>query len=245
MFSKVLSGEIPENTVLSHDLLEGSYLRCGLASDIVLMDGYPTSYASFKQRAVRWIRGDFQIARWINREILDKRENKKKNPLNLLSKHKILDNLLRALTPIFSALTIVDFYIINIFHEINANEILIVPILSILSTTLIDIVSRVIYKKEGQKYQRTFFPRINSFFASIIRGILTIAELPDKAYNSIEAIAKTIYRMNISKKHLLEWTTSEEADKLAKTSMISYYKNMIPNIVLGTLRINLCIFKQK
>ena len=40
IFSKILKNEIPENMVLSHDLLEGSYLRCGLATDIILMEDF-------------------------------------------------------------------------------------------------------------------------------------------------------------------------------------------------------------
>ena len=64
-YLKVLKNEIPENKVLSHDLLEGNYLRCGLASDILLMDGYPTKYSSFMVRLSRWIRGDWQIIEWL------------------------------------------------------------------------------------------------------------------------------------------------------------------------------------
>ena len=64
-YSKVLKDRIPENTVLSHDLLEGCYLRCGLVSDIMLMDGYPTKYNSFMNRLSRWIRGDIQISSWL------------------------------------------------------------------------------------------------------------------------------------------------------------------------------------
>ena len=92
-YSKILKNEIPINTVLSHDLLEGCYLRCGLASDILLMDGYPTKYTSFMSRLSRWIRGDWQIAKWF--------KNKK---LNVLSKFKILDNLRRSLFEIFTIL---------------------------------------------------------------------------------------------------------------------------------------------
>ena len=66
-FQKVLKDEIPENTVLSHDLLEGCYLRCGLVSDIMLMDGYPTKYNSFMNRLSRWIRGDWQITNWLKK----------------------------------------------------------------------------------------------------------------------------------------------------------------------------------
>ena len=80
-FSTILNNEIKENTVLSHDLLEGSYLRCGLASDIMLMDGYPTTYMSFKQRLYRWIRGDYQITLWLKNKIENRKGNKKVNPL--------------------------------------------------------------------------------------------------------------------------------------------------------------------
>ena len=89
LYSKILKNEIPENTVLSHDLLEGNYLRCGLASDILIMDGYPTKFSSFITRLSRWIRGDWQIIKWL--------KNKK---LNLLSKYKIFDNLRRSLLEI-------------------------------------------------------------------------------------------------------------------------------------------------
>ena len=79
------------------------------------------------------------------------------------------------------------------------------------------------------------------FGASLIRGILALGSLPDKAYISLDAIIRTIYRMKISKKHLLEWTTSEEAESLAKGTLTSYYQKMLPNIVLGIFSIVLGI----
>ena len=100
VYSKVLKDQIPENTVLSHDLLEGCYLRCGLATDIILMDGYPTKYNSFMNRLSRWIRGDWQIVRWL------------KSNLNLLSKYKITDNLRRSLLEISISIAIIYSYIV-------------------------------------------------------------------------------------------------------------------------------------
>ena len=73
------------------------------------------------------------------------------------------------------------------------------------------------------------------FKASIIRGILEIMILPHKAYVNANAIIKTIYRMNISKQNLLEWTTAEEAEIQARTDILSYYKNMIVNLIFGVL----------
>ena len=88
----MLANEIKENTVLSHDLLEGSYLRCALTSDIMLMDGYPSSYISFRTRLYRWIRGDYQILPWLGKTIENKKGEIKQNPLKLLSKYKIFSN---------------------------------------------------------------------------------------------------------------------------------------------------------
>ena len=100
VFSEIITNQIPENTVLSHDLLEGCYLRCGLVSDILLLDGFPTKYNSYITRLSRWIRGDWQILKWITSSIKIKNGTTITNPLNTLSRYKILDNLRRSITPI-------------------------------------------------------------------------------------------------------------------------------------------------
>ena len=89
IFYKLLNNQIEENSVLSHDLLEGSILRCALSSDIVLLDSFPSNYNSFKTRKSRWIRGDAELIPYLF--------NKRNLKLNLLSKYKILDNLNRNL----------------------------------------------------------------------------------------------------------------------------------------------------
>lgn len=235
VFSTVLKNEIPENKVLSHDLLEGSYLRAGLATDILLMDGYPSNYNSYKSREHRWLRGDYQIICWLKNYIVDKKENKKKNPLNKLSKYKIFDNLIRGIFPISAMFIIIYLSFLSKFYKINTTPFLITTILSVCIPTVIDILDKIIYYKNGKKLKKCFEPGINLFLASIIRGIVAIAVLPDKAYSNLNAIVKTIYRLLISKKHLLEWVTSEQAEKLSKTDLKSYYINMFPNVILGIL----------
>ena len=237
VFSQVLANEIPENTVLSHDLLEGSYLRCGLASDIVLMDGYPKSYQSFKNRLHRWIRGDWQIISWLGNSIYNKQKEKKHNPINLLSKYKIFDNLIRELKETMIITTIIYICIIDMIYHVKIGPIIALLIISAIIPMLIEIINRIIFKKEAETIQKTFTKTISGVKASIIRAILALAVLPDKAYLSLDASIKTIYRLCISKKHFLEWTTSEETEKKVKKDIKSYYQNMIPNIVLGILGI--------
>ena len=83
IFHKILKKEIPENKVLSHDLLEGNYLRCSLATDILVLDDYPSKYSTYSLRIERWTRGDFQIASWLKNKITIKNKQKKKNPFRL------------------------------------------------------------------------------------------------------------------------------------------------------------------
>lgn len=237
IFSKILNNEIPENTILSHDLLEGSYLRCGLATDIMLMDGYPVGYNSSKSRLHRWIRGDWQIIIWLKDKIKNKRGEIKNNPLNILSKYKIFDNLVRSLLEVSSILTIIYMCILDYFYKIKIWPIITTVLIAVLTPTVIDVINKIVFKREGEKRQKTFNKTLSGINASLLRGLFTLATLPDKAYMSANAICKTLYRLKVSKKHMLEWVTAEEAEKMAKKDIKSYYINMAPNIILGILGI--------
>ena len=232
VFSQVMKNAIPENTVLSHDLLEGCYLRCGLVSDVMLMDGYPTKYTSFMNRLSRWTRGDWQIIRWL----------RSKSPLNLLSKFKIFDNLRRS---VFELSILIGLIYINILRATYNIDILGIDLLLILIEIIpyiLELFNHLIAKKEGEAKQKTFTPKISGLKGIFARTIISLGCVPYKAYMCLKAISKTIYRLTITHKNLLEWTTSEEAEKLAKTDLISYYKNMLINVILGI--ISLIIYSQ-
>ena len=234
VFEKVLKNQIPENTVLSHDLLEGSYLRAGLATDIIIMDGYPEKYNSFMTRLARWIRGDWQIIRWV----------KRKSPLNTLSKYKIWDNLRRSLFEISVIIGYIYLTIINIIYDKTIwPNVAILTIVSILPFIL-EVLNAIIFKREGEQTQKTFTPQITGIKGAFLRGIITYSCLPYKAYISLKAILKTLYRLIFSHKNLLEWTTSEEAEKQAKTDIFSYIKHMWLNILFAVFTIIIGIYRR-
>ncbi len=149
IFHNVLNNTFPENTVLSHDLLEGSYLRCALVNDIVLLDGYPSKYTASMSRSHRWIRGDWQIIGWLG----------KHNPLNALSKFKILDNLRRSLIPVMAFLSILVSTIIIFMKDFagdrvtNNSSYLIyaISLVAITMPTIIDIFNYIVFKKDVEK----------------------------------------------------------------------------------------------
>ena len=234
VYSKIMGNQIPENTVLSHDLLEGCYLRCALVSDIMLMDGYPTKYNSFMNRLSRWIRGDWQIIKWIG----------SKSPLNLLSKYKIFDNLRRSFLEISIIIALIYCNIIGAIEQKSIYASVLIMLIAYIFPYILELISKIIFKKEGEEKQKTFEPKISGIKGSIFRSIITLACLPYKAYISAKAIIKTIYRITISKKHLLEWTTSEEAEKQAKSDLISYYNQMAINIIAGFTSIALGFLKE-
>ena len=95
-FMAALEDCVPENALLSHDLFEGLHARVALVSDVEIVDEYPSSVLTHARRQHRWIRGDWQILFWLF-PFVPSRHGLKRNPLPLIGRWKILDNLRRSL----------------------------------------------------------------------------------------------------------------------------------------------------
>lgn len=243
VFHKVLSNEIPENTVLSHDLLEGSYLRAGLDTSIFLIDGCPAKYNSYMQRLHRWLRGDWQLIGWLGKTITAKDGVKKLNPLNKLSKFKILDNLRRSLVSVFALILIIIGLVTRTMTSFA------IGFISVVFPSILDIGNYIVFKKNTPSSfsvaNKSITKVIGDLNASILRGLLDFMFLPNKAFITLNAICKSIYRLKITKQNLLEWTTSEEAEKQAKTDLLSYFKNMKANVILGVFGLLVGLYYSK
>ncbi|UWX04627.1 hypothetical protein H1235_08055 [Pseudoxanthomonas sp. NC8] len=96
-FEYALAERFPDNSILSHDLLEGCYARAGLVSDVRLYEEYPERYAADIKRRARWIRGDWQLLPWLLPWVPRRGGGFERNPLSWLSRGKLLDNLRRSL----------------------------------------------------------------------------------------------------------------------------------------------------
>ena len=149
----------------------------------MLMDGFPTSYMAYKTRTSRWTRGDWQILGWLFGKIKDKNGSKKKNPLNLVSKYKIINNLVKSTFEIFALLAIIFLLVLDYSKNISIWPVMTTIIASVLIASIIELVNKIVYKKDGEVYQRTFYKSISGTKASIIRGALELGLIPDKAYN--------------------------------------------------------------
>ncbi len=228
-FHKVLDGRFPENRILSHDLIESTYLRAGLATDIELFDDYPPTYDSFSKRNHRWTRGDWQIASWLLPRVPEA-EGKVRNPINLLSKWKIFDNLRRSLNPFFLTL----FFIAGWFWlpgaawlwTLAAFGILAFPIYVTLSSDILNRPARVRWKLYWEKVRSNL--KINT-----AQALFTLIILPHQAIVHLDAILRSLYRMIISKRWLLEWTTASLAERNSFDSPLSYLRSMVFPVLLG------------
>ena len=179
VFYTVLSGQFPEEHILSHDLLEGAYVRTGFASDISLYDTFPKTYLAWSKRQHRWMRGDWQIISWLFAYVPGAGHKMQLNPLSLLNRWKILDNVRRALFPVAALTLLITAWFFDGAWFWSAFV-------------------AAIY----------FFPAFFDWRGSV-KCVINIALMPYQAFLSLSAALTVWYRRHISHRHLLEWQSTE------------------------------------
>lgn len=224
-FYSVLNDTIPENKVLSHDLLEGSFMRCGLASDIVLLDNYPSSYASYRKRKNRWIRGDIQVLPWL------------KSNLNFLSKYKIQDNILRNSNEIFLFLATFVAIVTTNFSNI------LVALLLYAIPTILEYYCYYFDSDDNEFKPQLYSYKMGKCGHIFKKFIINFLILPDEAIVEFTSICQALYRMIFSHKKMLEWTTAKEAD-LNQNHYAKYYnEKMCFQYIAAILLLVILFFK--
>lgn len=228
VFKRALHTAIPENFVLSHDLLEGSYLRAGLAADIELIDGYPEKYSSYIMRLHRWVRGDWQLIRWLQHRLPNKDNVTTKNPLSILSRWKILDNMRRSLVPVS-----ITFIIVLGLSILPGNSIVWLgyAIFTLLIPLIIGLLNYLLAKYYRVQRERINGNLILGIRAASLQILINFIFLPYFSYTMLNAVIKTLYRVYISKKNLLEWVTAADAEKNSKNDLPSYIMRMLPSLL--------------
>lgn len=215
-YRSVLSGKIPDNRVLSHDLLEGSFLRAGLLSDVEVIDSYPTTYIAWFERMHRWIRGDWQLLPYFGKKITDKNGNRIENPLTFHAKWKILDNLRRSLiSPVLAVILFLSFNLLSGHFWLW----MILLFLTLASPLLLSSFDSLIlrnYRFYGQKLHATIYYGLKGALYQLFYMILFLAH---QAWFSLDAIVRTLYRLTISKKNLLSWVTAADVEKRLKNTL--------------------------
>ncbi|HRC72703.1 MAG TPA: glucoamylase family protein [Candidatus Competibacter sp.] len=230
-FERALAGRFPENRILSHDLLEGCYARSGLLSDVRFYEDYPASYRADVSRRHRWIRGDWQIARWLWPRVPDLEGRSRKNPLTALSRWKVFDNLRRSLAPVALTLLLVLGWLVLAtpgFWTLGVLGILLLP-------PVITSFPGMVRKPGDIGWRQHLTAAARSLLQQLANEVFTLACLPYEAFFSLDAIARTMWRMVVSGRGLLEWTPSTDAERQKRGDLAGFYRTMAGAPTLAAL----------
>ncbi len=239
IFDQVLYERFPEHLILSHDLLEGSYLRCGYASDIEIVDGFPSKFLVEASRNHRWARGDSQIISYLGAKVKNKNKELETNPLNLLEKYKILDNIIR----MFVYPSLLFILVLTIFKEKYQLLFLLFTLLVVAFPILSFLRSKLYVKKEltTTVYYKDL---LYGGKALLLRTATVFSTIPYYTNLYMDAFVRAIYRMFYSHKNLLSWTSSEDASKTISSSFLNYVREFSYQIIFSIILLIVAIFMQ-
>ncbi len=231
-FEQSLKGRLPENRILSHDLLEGCYARSGLLSDVPLYEEYPCDYSADVDRRHRWIRGDWQIARWLLPRVPGLGGRRQKNPLSGLSRWKILDNLRRSLvSAALTALLLLGWMLMSRpwFWTLSIAGIILIP-------SLITFVLDLLRKPDDAVLSQHLAAGVHGATRHFAQAAFMILCLPYEAYFSLDAIVRTAVRMLVTHRRILEWSLSVDPDRNRRTDIAAFWRMMwlAPAIAVAT-----------
>jgi len=226
VFQQVLEQRFPCNAILSHDMIEGAYARAGLLSDVEVIDDYPSRIAAYSKRKHRWVRGDWQILFWLFPRVPDYFGNVVRNPINLISRWKILDNLRRSLTEIAMLAILVSGWL---FLPGKALYWTLATLGMFAAPTYLQFAMGIL-RSGNNKFSARFWKEwFGDFAAANAHLFMRLVCLPQQSMVTLDAIVRVVVRMAVTRRKLLEWETaaeSEASDK--KRSPVDIYLAATP-----------------
>ena len=227
---RVLDRRFPRNALLSHDLVEGAYARAGLVSDIEIIEDYPSHYSAHNRRKHRWLRGDWQIAEWLRPLVPDESGQKVANPLSMVSRWKIFDNLRRSLVePALFTLFLLGWLCLPGRPEAWTLATVVVVFLPALVQLAFDSIRAVVFGKA-----EVLRDGLNAFIDTSIANWLTITFLAHQALLSLDAMVRTMVRRLVTRQRLLQWETAAQAELAGyKRTILDIYLDSTPLLALG------------
>jgi cyclic beta-1,2-glucan glucanotransferase len=208
----VLNRRFPRNALLSHDLIEGAYARAGLATDIEIIDDYPSHYSAYSRRMHRWVRGDWQIVQWMFSRVPDEAGKWGPNPISAISRWKILDNLRRSLVdPFLFILFIAGWF----WLPAGPLYWTVVPLILLAIPAVVQFcfgVGRAIFS--GYKGQTV--EALSGLGHTALLILLRLVFLAHQTLLAIDAIVRSLVRRFITGERLLEWETAAQAEQQSR-----------------------------
>ncbi|MDO5499625.1 MAG: glucoamylase family protein, partial [Propionibacteriaceae bacterium] len=231
-FHRALEGRIPENTLLSHDLLEGNYSRSGLVTDVEVVEEYPTAYEVAAARNHRWLRGDWQLLPWLL--------GRRGKGLTGLGRWKMIDNLRRSIVPIFTVAGTILAAAVLPWPALLAWLIIALAIHLIPPT--LPLWRRILLNRKGVTRASQARALAEDTRIAFALTFLNLTLTAHEAQQGIDAILRTFARL-ITRRKLLEWTTADALTQRAKGTPSSYLQMMGPSLLAPIVLLVLALLR--
>jgi cyclic beta-1,2-glucan synthetase len=225
-FQQVVEHRFPCNTILSHDMIEGGYARAGLVSDIEVVDDYPSHVSALSRRKHRWVRGDWQIIFWLLPRVPDFFGKRVANPLSVISRWKILDNLRRSLTEMATFVMLVSSWLFfpgkALYWTLATLGVIALPTYCQFAVSIL--------RARRDLFTGVYWKNLAADFAiSQANLFMRIAFLCHQSLVTIDAVVRAVVRMTVTHERLLEWETAAEAEvDWTKKSPVETYLEITP-----------------
>jgi cyclic beta-1,2-glucan synthetase len=230
-FEKTLKNRIPENALLSHDLFEGSFARSGFVSDVEFFEDFPSHSEVSSARNHRWTRGDWQLLPWIF--------GRGGRSLSLISRWKMIDNLRRSLVPLGCLSVLMGALC---FSQLHAGVWISFVLLSIaippFSSFVVDLLPRGRRSSVGEHWLEIR----KDFVLGLWHFWIKLVLLAHHAWLYTDAVIRALFRLFVSKKHLLEWVTAAQAKSSSSLSYGSFIRRLKGSIFVAVLLLALVYF---
>ncbi|TAM38518.1 MAG: cyclic beta 1-2 glucan synthetase [Rhodanobacter sp.] len=221
-FERTLDGRFPENRILSHDLVEGCHARSGLLNDVQLFEEYPARYGVDVRRRHRWIRGDWQLLPWLLPWAPTAHDGWRRNALTALSRWKILDNLRRSLvSPALLVLLVVGWLVLSPVLSWTVAVLAMVLVPPLLSALL-----ELVQKPKDVQLDQHLRAGFTAGMQHIARMTLGLVWLPHETLYHLDAIVRTLWRITVSHRHLLQWQTSGDVERRGNQTPAAVWRQM-------------------
>jgi len=209
VFQATLSKRFPDDVLLSHDLIEGTHARAGLVSDIELIDDYPSHYNAWSKRKHRWVRGDWQIMQWLLPRVKDYQGQTAQNPLSVISLWKIVDNLRRSMLEIGMFILLVAGWTFLPGGAVYWTVV-------VVAVSLLPFYIQALFSLLRISFRGRWWVHLRETVATFLAGHVDVALrwtfLAHQMCLMLDAILRSIVRMAMTRRRLLEWESAAQAE---------------------------------